>query len=392
MSGKRLNILLVLPSYAVRWGGPARVVHDICSGLANDFRFSILTTSNNPEDEILPIPAGVEFISFNTLKPLSNLWKSFAPEIDEWLEENIQRFDLVHIHEMWHYSQFAATRKALKYGIPYLVSPHGELDTWRIANKPIRKRIFGAIFQKKMLLNASRVHALTPHELFSIEQFTGKKTRASIIPNSITDVPYLNGVEKIHPRKYILFLGRIQKVKGCIELLKGYTHWKGAADYDLLFAGPFEEEKYQRQMMDWVVRHQLSHRVHFKGLVSGAAKQALLHQASVFVLSSFSEGFPVSVLEAMQAGCPVIISDHTGIHDLMLENGAAILCKPEPASITAALEQFAGMVPQDVTKMVNQSTALFDRYFAMNRVMQHYREVYHSLVENSLKPQPVTDF
>lgn len=380
MSKEKLNILFVLPSYAVKWGGPARVVHDICSGLSSSFQFCILTTANNPTDEILPVPPGVEFVSFTTQKPISNLWKSFSPEIDDWLEENIRRFDLVHIHEMWHYSQFVATRKAQKYRIPYLVSPHGELDKWRINHKLLRKKIFSAIFQKKMLTNASLVHALTGFERESIFEFTDHKAKVTIIPNSITNPPGLNGHGPMHPRKYILFLGRIQKVKGCYELLKAYSQWNGKQDYDLVFAGPFEDEKYAKLLTDWVTENNLGDKVHFKGLVSGAAKEAILHEASLFVLSSFSEGFPVSVLEAMQAGCPVIISTFTGIHDLMLEHGAAILCQPEPVSIKAALDEFYKSSPGQVKQMAENAKTLFSEYFSMDRVMQHYQEVYHSLV------------
>ncbi|MCU0388524.1 MAG: glycosyltransferase [Chitinophagaceae bacterium] len=319
-----MNILLVLPSYAVRWGGPAHVVHDICTALAKQFRFTLLTTSNHQDDEILPLPEGVEYISFITQKPLSNLWKSFSTELDDWLEQNIRRFQLVHIHEMWHYSQFAATRKALKYGIPYLVSPHGELAEWMINHKPLRKMIFGAIFQKKMLLNASLVHALTIHEKQSIEQFSGQKSKISIIPNGLNASRFMNGVERPHPKKYVLFLGRIQKVKGCKELLQGYSQWEGRHEYDLVFVGPYEDKGYMGNLQKWIIANNLSSKVHFKGLVTGQLKQAFLHYASLFVLPSFSEGFPVSVLEAMQAGCPLIISENTRINDLMKENGAAM--------------------------------------------------------------------
>jgi len=380
MIEQKRKILIILPSYSVKWGGPARVVHDICAGLSSSFNFCILTTSNNESDEILPVPVGVDYVSFTTQKPISNLWKSYSLELDNWLEEHINRFDLLHIHEMWHYSQFAATRKAIKYGIPYLVSPHGELDKWRINHKQWRKRIFGLIFQKKMLMNASVVHALTSFEQESIYEFAGNKTNVTIIPNSISDAPHLNGHSAVHPKKYVLFLGRIQKVKGCLELLKAYTLWEGKIDYDLVFAGPFEEEKYAMKLTDWVADNNLSEKVHFVGLISGSIKQAFLHQASIFVLSSFSEGFPVSVLEAMRAGCPVIVSPFTGIHDLLEENKAAIICQPEPNSITEALDKFFLSSPEALKEMSENAKSLFNQYFSMDRVMQHYGEVYHSLV------------
>jgi glycosyltransferase involved in cell wall biosynthesis len=377
MIEQKRKILIILPSYSVKWGGPARVVHDICIGLAHHFQFSILTTVHNADDEILPIPKGIELISFNTHKPLANLWKSYSGEIDDWLDANLTKFSIVHIHEMWHYLQFAAANKAMKLGIPYLVSPHGELDNWRISQKSIRKRIFGAVFQKKMLHNASQILALTKFEQKSIENFAGPTNNITIIPNTITELVNLNGVGEIHAnKKYILFLGRIQKVKGCLELLLGYSQWQANSIYDLVFAGPKEEERYYAELTKQVNQLKLQGKVHFVGLVSGAKKSAWLKNASLFVLPSFSEGFPVAVLEAFQAECPVLISVNTGINDLVEENSAGLICEPTPDSIKKGLEAFEKLSENEVEAMVENAGNLIKSNFSVDRVMERYALMY----------------
>lgn len=156
MEKKKSNILFVLPSYAIKWGGPSRVVHDICSNLSDFFQFTILTTYTDAADEIHPIPDGVNYVAFEVDKPISNIWKSYSVSLEVWLSAHITEFDLIHIHEMWHYSQYIATKKALKHKIPYLVSPHGELDDWRIREKKIKKKIVWSYFSKKKCLRVQK--------------------------------------------------------------------------------------------------------------------------------------------------------------------------------------------------------------------------------------------
>lgn len=170
-----------------------------------------------------------------------------------------------------------------------------------------------------MLKSAKVIHALTMHEANSIKRFTGNVSNIQIIPNSISDISFEDGIDSAHDKPFVLFLGRLQKVKGCLELLQAYTNWSGSKDFDLLFAGLFEDEVYEKKVKIWINKHNLNAKVHFKGLVSGNFKNALLNQAKLFVLPSFSEGFPVSVLEAMQSGCPLLISCFTGLHEVMEE-------------------------------------------------------------------------
>jgi len=385
MEKKKPNILFVLPSYAIKWGGPSRVVHDLCSNLSGFFQFTILTTYTDTADEILPIPDGVKYVAFEVDKPISNIWKSYSSALEVWLSAHITEYDLIHMHEMWHYSQYIATKKALKHKIPYLVSPHGELDDWRIREKEIRKKLFGVIFQKKMLRSARVIHALTKHEAHSIQRFTGKVPNIQIIPNSISDLSFQNGIASAHHKPFVLFLGRLQKVKGCLELLQAYTNWSGRKDFDLVFAGLFEDEVYEQKIKTWINQHNLNASVHFKGLVSGSIKNALLNQAKLFVLPSFSEGFPVSVLEAMQSGCPLLISCFTGLHEVMEEKKAALICNPTVESITNNLENFSKMNQEQLSEMVSRSTELFESLFSRKKVMTNYADLYMNLIPSNTR-------
>ena len=77
----------------------------------------------------------------------------------------------------------------------------------------------------------------------------------------------------------------------------------------------------------------LGDRVIFTGMVTGEAKAALLTHADLFVLPSYSEGFPMVVAEAMGYGLPLVITETCYVPEVE-EGGAGLVVKPDTESLT----------------------------------------------------------
>mgnify|MGYP001488245919 CR=1 FL=1 len=122
---------------------------------------------------------------------------------------------------------------------------------------------------------------------------------------------------KIIPGKYILFLSRLVPEKGCHLLIEA---WKQVdpqlrAKYKLVIAGDTQyKDKYYSSL-----KVQASDNIIFTGFAVGELKKQLLSHASVFVQPSTMEGMPLSVLEAMGFGIPVIASDIREISDIVVD-------------------------------------------------------------------------
>lgn len=117
---------------------------------------------------------------------------------------------------------------------------------------------------------------------------------------------------------HLLFLSRVEEMKGVFELVEAYRVLKARDPrYTLTIAGngPHLEEllAYSRDLSLTDVR--------FPGYVSGVAKAECYRAATLFCFpSAHGEGMPNAVLEAMANGLPVIASDAGGLRDI-LEDG-----------------------------------------------------------------------
>lgn len=121
----------------------------------------------------------------------------------------------------------------------------------------------------------------------------------------------------------ILFLGRVCKDKGIDELLTAVSEIGSVnKDVKLCIGGIYEDENYRSKIEG-------SKNVQFLGWISGKEKERYLRECGVFVLPSYYEGLPVSVLEAMAAGCVVVASEVGGIPDVVTDGVNGILVPPK---------------------------------------------------------------
>jgi glycosyltransferase involved in cell wall biosynthesis len=141
-----------------------------------------------------------------------------------------------------------------------------------------------------------------------------------------------------------LFLGRIHPKKGLMLLLAAWARvCPRAQDWELVIAGP-DEGGHLAEVRARAAELGLEGRVTFTGLVQGDEKVRLLHSADLFVLPSYSEGLPMSVLEALACEVPVVATRESNVGDLMagragMAGGAGWECGATVDSVAEALER-----------------------------------------------------
>jgi len=133
------------------------------------------------------------------------------------------------------------------------------------------------------------------------------------IPAFSGDIDYLKTLG-LEPRKYIFALGRFVEEKGfdlLINSFKDISH----KDLRLVIAGKADHETSYSGMLRKLA---VSNNVVLTGFVKGAQLQQLFNNARLFVLPSFHEGLPISLLEAMSYRLPVLVSDIPANKEIMI--------------------------------------------------------------------------
>jgi len=145
--------------------------------------------------------------------------------------------------------------------------------------------------------------------------------KIKVIPNAIQVPPK---TDKEYGKKKLLFLGRICKEKGIRELLDVIIELSGKyTELHLYMGGIFEDN----ELKDIVSKH--SEKVTFLGWIDEEEKERYLKMCDIFVLPSYFEGQPVSVLEAMAHGMCVVASCVGGIPEMIEDGKNGFLIEPK---------------------------------------------------------------
>lgn len=149
--------------------------------------------------------------------------------------------------------------------------------------------------------------------------------RVEVIPNIINQ-PTVNKakVDSKNEKVKFLFLGNISHNKGIFDLINLIISKKESFNnkFELLIGGDGEIN----QLNNLIRINELYNVVKFIGWISGEEKNTIFNQTDVFILPSYNEGVPISILEAMSYGIPIISTTVGGIPEIITngENGFLI--------------------------------------------------------------------
>lgn len=339
-----LNVLHVTPSMSLSWGGPTVAVSELTSELARQgVNCEIVTTRGYRVGIDQVSSPGVPIHSFDTGFP-ARVWTAYSPKLSRFLNERADSFDLIHIHQVWHYPGYVAFRFARKYKLPSILTIHGELSDWGLRQKALKKRLYMAVLMNRILRNVNVLHAVSPGEKEQVVKL-GYETPVAVAPNGIEpaqfeDLPDPAGFIQRYPvlkgKRIILFLGRLHAKKGLDILARSFSLVaKRFEDVVLLVVGP---NKFgTREKMESILSSEdLLDRTVFTGLLTGEDKLAAINCADLFVLPSHSEGFALTVLEAMAARLPVVITKGCEFTEVS-ENGAGLVVDADEGQIAEAM-------------------------------------------------------
>lgn len=348
-----MKIAHISPSYypAFRYGGPTQSVHLLNAALVRKgIDVSVYTTTAGLESTAdTPVGRwtsidGVKVIYFNYY---GYEHYTFSPELFRSLLKDAHTYDLFHITAVWNFPVFAASMSALIKKKPYLISTRGVLceEALQLRSR-FKKLILYNMLAKHYLNRASGLHFTSEDEKEKVPPYLGLTAPAYIVPNGIditefTTLPqrgiFTAKYPKLKDKRFILFLGRINKVKGLDILIDAFAMLQDK-DLFLVLAGP-DNEGYGKILRDKLQNLGLLDKVIMPGSLKGEDKLSAYVDAAVFVLPSYSESFGMSVVEAMACGTPCVVSDKVGIHTEIARHNAGKIVSTTSQSIYNGIDE-----------------------------------------------------
>jgi glycosyltransferase involved in cell wall biosynthesis len=233
-----------------------------------------------------------------------------------------RRVALLHVHlnsdaSFWRKSLFVVPARLA--GVPYVLQIHcGHfVDFYRDRLKP-----WGQRFLRGLLRDARRVVALSEGAKKALSSID-PALEIDVVPNPVAMPQWQASLTQSPPT--VLFLGMIRDAKGVFDLLRAWPAVREAVpDARLVLAGVGEMERARGIARDNGFEDALV----MPGWIGGAEKERLLREAWVFALPSHWEALPMSVLEAMAAGVPVVASRVGGIPDTVVDGETGLLVEP----------------------------------------------------------------
>lgn len=350
-----LRVLHVISSVSRMRGGPSVTVRNALEALGSrGVSVDAVTTDDDGAAGRLDVPVD-RFVDFEgqhvRFFPRQTLKYAFSAPLRRWLRDNIRRYDIIHTHELFTFAPLAAARIARAAALPYVMTPHGALDTWGMRNKSrLVKAASVRLVEGPLLAAAAAVNFMTPLEQARAAQH-GLCFRPLILPVGVVDLaqPRQSTLEPVDGlagdgRRMVLFLARLHPIKCADVLLRAYAALEDRNSVLVIAGGgpPAVVQPLRRLAGELG----LDARVRWLGFTSGAAKRWLLARASLFVLPSASENYGIAAVEAMQAGLPVIVTRGCGLADFVSRHAAGIVTDGSVCGLRAALEKLlAGEEP-----------------------------------------------
>jgi glycosyltransferase involved in cell wall biosynthesis len=307
-----MRIAHINPSFspATYYGGPTESGRALVRALSDagaDVR--VLTTDANGPRERVAVETGREFAQdgYRIEYARRVLPESVAPGLALALRERIAWADVVHLTAVYNFTTLPALAVARALHKPVIWTPRGAHLRWQGSRKVAAKRLWDRACRELAPAHFA-VHATSEREAEAV-RVAMPGVRAVVIPNGI-EIPEA-APHRVDPRLRLLFLGRLDPIKGIDRLLAALAELAlpNAREWVLRIAGTGDSA--YRDGLERAVPRDIRTRVEWLGDVRGEDKAQLFQDTDLLVLPSHSENFGMAAAEALAHGVPVIASKGT---------------------------------------------------------------------------------
>lgn len=259
----------------------------------------------------------------------------------------------------------------------------------KLFNKKVILHIHGSVFKEfyrdnnylnfidKSLNKADLVVVLSESWYVFFKDIVKDESKIKIVHNIVENDRFEEERIIDYPIK-LLFLGEIGDRKGVFDLIEVINDNRETLEekIELTIGGNGEVDKLE----EFIRKHNLNSLIKFKGWISGENKRELLKINNVYILPSYNEGLPISILEAMSYKMPIISTSVGGITEIVKDGKNGLIIEPgNKEEIKKSLLFFVNN-KDVISEMGKKSLEIVKPYYAEN-VIKEINDVYLNLLK-----------
>lgn len=275
--------------------------------------------------------------------------------------------DLVHCHSSK--AGVLGRIAARVAGVPSIYTSHG----WAFAEPYLVRKIVS--LPSEWLAGQLGTHIINSSlydQTLALKYRIAPAHKLSVVHNGIADSPKRVGsVTNSTPR--LVMVARFAPPKDHQILLRAIAGVAGTYDLILVGVGPL-----QAQLQEQARSLGVENRVRFLGFVEDL--EGLLAESDIFILTSDKEGFPLSILEAMRAGLPVVASDVGGVKEAVIDGETGFLIpRGDVSTLRQRLEQLI-TDPVLRARMGAAGRRRYETHFTLDQMLAKTLAVYEKVL------------
>lgn len=375
-----MRVAHYLPAVRLEDGGVVRFVLDLCAGLARAGHD--VTLLCHDARDVPPAWDGRAGQPRIVSLPPRGPARLLGPRTLAKALSAIEHATALHAHEMWHVGGLQLLRGAARRGARTVLSPHGMLSTWSMAQRGWKKRAFLAVFDR-WLRGLDRLLCTSEQERRDVIELLPWARASALLPlMDLTPYHDLPGPQQARQRwdlpsePLVVFLSRIHAKKGpelLVEAIAELSRRRRHVHAVLAGRGTPEDEAALRTR---IARLGLESQVRLVGPVAGRDKHSLLQAASLLALPTSHENFGFVVPETLACGTPVLTTRGLDLGSQFAATGAVRTVDRTPSAFAAEIAAMLDLGQAELRAAGERGRSWVLENFAAPHRLPAYEELY----------------
>ena len=323
----------------------------------------------------------IPYSSYFTVKYLKSAERKKEHIVDYYLSTEADA-DVLFFHELSTCYYYLKKRKNTKAKIVLVMHSNG--DTFKMLHiyypKLAKTKYYEYLVNVEKAVNES-IDRLGFVAKNSMERFSNHnpdfdQNKLFYVYNGIGNTPEINRAVQLKelPAKYTFYCaGSITKRKGQELIIKAFNRLskEEQSQFNITFLGDGAEKT---RLENLVKTNKLDRNIFFEGFVNDVT--SYLMQSNGFMLTSYDEGLPVAIIEALRLGLPIISTNVGGIPEMVENKYNGFLIEPNEEEV---YEVFKNLSQYNLEEMGENSLKIYKEKFTQDAMFRNYANIFLSL-------------